>query len=71
MATTLTISPYRTASTLSNNALYAMTEFDKDELSGNVGLRVAQTKVYSLSYQALPTSGTGSCVALAPCSVLG
>jgi iron complex outermembrane receptor protein len=53
----------------SNNALYAMTEFDKDDLSGNVGLRVAQTKVYSLSYQALPTSGAGSCVALAPCSV--
>jgi len=55
-----------------NNAAYLMTEFDKDGLSGNAGVRLAQTKVYSLSYQALPNgTAVGQCVPLAPCSVPG
>jgi iron complex outermembrane receptor protein len=54
----------------SNHALFLMTEFDRDKLSGNAGLRLAQTKVSSLSYQALPSgTGVGQCVPLAPCSV--
>jgi iron complex outermembrane receptor protein len=36
-----------------NNAGYMMLEFDKEAMSGNVGLRVAQTKVTSTSYQNL------------------
>ncbi len=62
-----------------NNAAFVMTEFEKDQLSGNAGLRVAQTKVYSVSYQALtngpPLDGngrpTGSCVPLQPCPLPG
>jgi iron complex outermembrane recepter protein len=58
-----------------NNAGYVMTEFDKDGLSGNVGVRLAQTKVYSLSYQALPQVTSpplpGQCNALQACSVPG
>lgn len=55
-----------------NNALFLMTEFDRDKLSGNAGLRVAQTTVSSLSYQALPNgTGAGQCVPLAPCSLPG
>lgn len=54
-----------------NNAGYLMGEFELgSKISGNVGLRVVETKVASLSYQAL-TSGTGvgQCVPLQPCSV--
>jgi iron complex outermembrane recepter protein len=36
-----------------NKAAYAMGEFEMDKLSGNVGVRLVQTKVYSLSYQNL------------------
>ncbi len=36
-----------------NRALYAMTEFEKDKLSGNLGVRFAETKVTSTSYQNL------------------
>ena len=36
-----------------NQALYGMGEFETGKLSGNAGLRVVQTKVYSLSYQNL------------------
>ena len=55
-----------------NSAAYLMTEFDKDNFAGNVGVRLAQTKVYSLSYQALPNgTAAGQCVPLLPCSVPG
>jgi iron complex outermembrane receptor protein len=55
-----------------NTALYGMTEFDFGALTGNAGIRFVQTKVDSLSYQALP-SGTaaGQCVPTLPCSVPG
>jgi iron complex outermembrane receptor protein len=36
-----------------NKAIYGMGEFEMDKLSGNFGLRVVETKVYSLSYQNL------------------
>ena len=36
-----------------NKALYAMGEFDMDKLTGNVGVRLVETQVYSLSYQNL------------------
>ncbi|MBH9552608.1 TonB-dependent receptor [Inhella gelatinilytica] len=52
-----------------NRALYLMGEFESGRLSGNVGLRMAQTKLDSLSYQALPASGANSCAPLAPCAV--
>lgn len=54
-----------------NTAAYAMGEFElSDAVSGNFGVRFVQTKLASLSYQAL-TSGTaaGQCVVLQPCSV--
>ena len=54
-----------------NTAAYAMAEFELNEaVSGNFGVRFVQTKLASLSYQAL-TSGTaaGQCVVLQPCSV--
>ncbi|MFZ4650551.1 MAG: TonB-dependent receptor [Rubrivivax sp.] len=54
-----------------NNAGYVMAEFELDpKITGNVGVRLVETKVASLSYQAL-TSGTGvgQCVVLQPCSV--
>ncbi|WP_374662613.1 TonB-dependent receptor [Inhella sp.] len=55
-----------------NNALYLMGEFEAGQLTGNVGLRLAQTEVDSLSYQALPAgTGVGQCTALAACSVPG
>jgi iron complex outermembrane recepter protein len=55
-----------------NNALYLMSEFDLDKITGNFGLRATETNVRSVSYQLLP-SGTaaGQCVALQPCSVPG
>ena len=53
-----------------NNSVYLMGEFEADKLTGNVGVRLVQTKVSSLSYQALPNgTGAGQCVPLAPCSV--
>jgi len=54
-----------------NRAVYLMGEFEQGALSGNVGLRLVQTEVDSLSYQALPASGAGSCAPLAPCSIPG
>ena len=54
-----------------NNAGYLMAEFELDpKITGNFGVRLVETKVASLSYQAL-TSGTGvgQCVVLQPCSV--
>ena len=36
-----------------NKALYVMGEFEMNKLTGNLGVRVVQTKVYSLSYQNL------------------
>ncbi len=54
-----------------NTAAYAMGEFElSDAVSGNFGVRFVQTKLSSLSYQAL-TSGTGvgQCVVLQPCAV--
>ena len=54
-----------------NTAAYAMAEFELNEaVSGNFGVRFVQTKLASLSYQAL-TNGTaaGQCVVLQPCSV--
>jgi iron complex outermembrane receptor protein len=53
----------------SNSAAYLMGEFEAGKLSGNVGLRMAKTELTSISYQALPTSGAGACVALQPCNV--
>ncbi len=53
----------------SNSAAYLMGEFESGKLSGNLGLRLAQTDLTSISYQALPTSGAGSCVPLQPCSI--
>lgn len=53
----------------SNSAAYAMGEFESGKLSGNLGLRLAKTDLTSISYQALPTSGAGSCVPLAPCNI--
>lgn len=55
-----------------NNALYLMGEFEQGALTGNVGLRLAQTEVDSLSYQALPSgAAAGQCVPLSPCAVPG
>ncbi len=55
-----------------NRALYLMGEFEQGRLSGNAGLRLVQTKVDSLSYQALPAgTAAGQCTALAPCNVPG
>jgi iron complex outermembrane recepter protein len=55
-----------------NRALYLMGEFESGRLSGNVGLRLVQTKVDSLSYQALPAgTGAGQCSVLVACSVPG
>ena len=54
-----------------NTAAYAMGEYElSDAVTGNFGVRFVQTKLASLSYQAL-TSGTaaGQCVVLQPCSV--
>jgi len=63
-------SGYRVEET--NNAAYAMAEFDLDSVTGNFGARFAQTKVYSLSYQALPNgTAAGQCVPIQPCSVPG
>jgi iron complex outermembrane recepter protein len=46
----------------SNNAVYAMADFALEALTGNVGLRLAQTKVSSLAYQQLTTgTGIGQC----------
>jgi len=56
-----------------NNAAYVMGEFEVDaSLGGNVGVRLVQTKLRSVSYQAL-VNGTaaGQCVPLQPCSVPG
>jgi iron complex outermembrane receptor protein len=50
-----------------NNAGYLMAEFELDpKITGNVGVRVVETKVASLQYQALPTT---QCAPLQPCSV--
>ena len=49
-----------------NKALYAMGEFDLDKPSGNVGVRVVETKVYSLSYQNLNPAVCP--VVLVPCA---
>jgi iron complex outermembrane receptor protein len=54
-----------------NRAVYFMGEFEQGQLSGNVGLRVVQTEVDSLSYQALPATGAGSCAVLQPCNIPG
>jgi iron complex outermembrane recepter protein len=55
-----------------NNAAYLMGEFSEDALSGNVGVRLVRTEVYSLSYQALPNgTAAGQCVPTLPCSVPG
>ena len=63
-------SGYRVEET--NNAAYAMAEFDLGSVTGNFGARFAQTKVYSLSYQALPNgTAAGQCVPIQPCSVPG
>ena len=51
-----------------NQALYGMGEFELDKFSGNVGLRVVQTKVYSLSYQNLNPAVCP--VLLAPCAAV-
>lgn len=56
-----------------NNAGYVMGEFElSSAISGNAGLRLVQTKLRSVSYQAL-ASGTavGQCVPLQPCAVPG
>jgi iron complex outermembrane recepter protein len=54
------------------SAMYLMSEFDLESVTGNFGLRPTQTKVRSLSYQALPNgTATGQCVPLQPCSVPG
>jgi iron complex outermembrane recepter protein len=56
-----------------NTAAYVMGEFEfMPSLTGNAGLRLVQTKLESVSYQAL-TSGTGpgQCVVLQPCAVPG
>jgi iron complex outermembrane receptor protein len=54
-----------------NTAAYLVGEFEAGpKLSGNLGLRFVQTKLQSVSYQALPSgTGTGQCVPLQPCSV--
>jgi iron complex outermembrane recepter protein len=53
-----------------NDALYLMTEFEHDKISGNIGVRAATTEVTSKSYQALPNgTGPGQCVPGQPCSV--
>ena len=49
-----------------NKALYGMGEFEMGKLSGNVGLRVVETKVYSLSYQNLNPAVCP--VVLVPCA---
>ncbi len=36
-----------------NKAAYAMADFELDKLTGNLGVRLVETKVYSLSYQNL------------------
>lgn len=55
-----------------NDALYLMSEFDLDRLTGNIGVRYVRTDVKSTSYQALPAgTGPGQCTALAACSVPG
>jgi len=55
-----------------NNAAYVMGEFENGPVSGNFGLRYAQTQVDTVAYQLL-TSGTaaGQCVPMQPCSVPG
>jgi iron complex outermembrane recepter protein len=53
-----------------NNAMYLMSEFDFDSISGNIGLRYVTTEVKSTAYQALPNgTAAGSCVPAQPCSV--
>jgi iron complex outermembrane recepter protein len=55
-----------------NNAAYVMSEFELDKVTGNIGLRAVETKVRSVSYQALPSgTATGQCVPLQPCSIPG
>lgn len=49
-----------------NKALYGMGEFELGKLSGNIGLRVVETKVYSLSYQNLNPAVCP--VVLVPCA---
>jgi len=56
-----------------NTAAYVMGEFEvSPALTGNLGVRFVQTKLESVSYQAL-TSGiaAGQCVPLQPCAVPG
>ena len=45
-----------------NTAVYLMSEFERDAISGNVGIRAVKTEVTSVFYQAL----TGKCAAFAP-----
>jgi iron complex outermembrane recepter protein len=53
-----------------NDALYLMTEFEHEKISGNIGVRAATTEVTSKSYQALPNgTGPGQCVPGQPCNV--
>lgn len=55
-----------------NRALYFMGELESGKLSGNFGLRLVQTQLDSLSYQALPAgSGTGQCSVLVACNIPG
>lgn len=55
-----------------NNAAYAMSEFESGALTGDIGVRFVQTKVYSLAYQALPNgTAAGQCVPTLPCNVPG
>jgi len=51
-------------------ALYLMSEFDLDKVTGNIGVRHVTTEVKSTAYQALPNgTAVGQCVPNQPCSV--
>lgn len=54
-----------------NSAVYAMAQLDGERWSGNVGLRLVQSKLDVLSNVAIPEGLNGDCAALQPCSVPG
>ncbi len=49
-----------------NNAVYGMLDFEREGLSGNVGARLVETKVYSLAYQNLNAPGANGTAVVCP-----
>lgn len=55
-----------------NSALYLMSDFEFDKLTGNVGLRSVETEVKSTAFLALPNgTAAGQCVPGQACAVPG